>query len=82
MMTETEAYLQIFTIIGLIMLAPFLWRICFLVGKLFIVTFFPPKFITIEIKKANGDIASETISLEDDEALVDALLRSTGKVIK
>jgi hypothetical protein len=81
-MTETEAYLQLFTIIGLIMSVPFLWRICFLAGKLFIVKFFPPKFIIIEIKKANGDVVNETISLEDDEALVDALLRSTGKAIK
>ena len=81
-MTETEAYLQLFTIIGLIMSAPFLWRICFLVGKLFVVNFLPPKFITIEIKKANGEVVSEKVSLENEEALVDALLRSTGNIIK
>lgn len=81
-MTESEAYLQLFTIIGLIMTAPFLWRIGFLVGKIFIVKFFPPKFITIEIKKDNGEIVNEIVDFEDDEALVEALLRSTGKVIQ
>jgi len=81
-MTETEAYLQLFTIIGLIMSAPFLWSICFSLGKLFVVNFLPPKFITIEIKKANGEVVNEKVSLENDEALVEALLRSTGKIIR
>ena len=50
--------------------------------KIFIVKFFPPKFITIEIKKDNGEIVNEIVDFEDDEALVEALLRSTGKVIQ
>ena len=61
---------------------PFLWRFCCVVSKLFIVTFFPPKFITIEIEKDNGEVVEEVVCLEDGDALVEAILRSTGKVIK
>jgi len=81
-MFEANAYLNIILTISFLCSAPFLWRVCCVVGKLFIVIFFPPKFVTIEIEKDNGEIVNEVIDLNDGEALVEALLRSTGKPLK
>lgn len=81
-MTETDAYLQLIAITGLIFSTPFIWRVCFSFGKLIITKFFPPKFITIEIELPNGTKKEKKVNIDDNEALVEALLLSTGKRIR
>lgn len=81
-MTETQAYLELLFMLGVVVLLPFFWRVCYLVGQLFITYLFPPKTITIEVKRANGQIVKQKINIADNEALVDALLHSTGKVVR
>jgi hypothetical protein len=81
-MSETEAYLQLIAMAGLILLTPFFWRICLLLGKAIIIYGFPPKVITLEIKKANGKISKIKINTEDDDALIEAILNCTGRIVK
>jgi len=81
-MTETEAYLELLFYLGVILSLPFFWRACYLFGRLFVTYVFPPKTITIEVKKTNGQTVKEKVIIADNEALVNALLQSTGKRIQ
>ncbi|NQY07765.1 MAG: hypothetical protein HRT68_16600 [Flavobacteriaceae bacterium] len=80
-MSETDAYLQLIAMSGLILSIPFFWRVCFSLGKLFIVKFFPPKYLTIEIENLNGEIKKKRVNINDNKALIEALLLSTGERI-
>lgn len=82
MMTETEAYLQIIAMVGLILLIPFFWRIGILLGKAIIIYGFTVKNITLEIEKSNGKVEKVKINVEDDDALIEAILNCSGKIIK
>lgn len=78
-MTEYEAYIQLIMMLGLVISMPFFYRACFLVGKLFILKFFPPKYLTIEVKHLDGSVELTKVKISDNEALVNALLHSTGR---
>lgn len=78
-MSEYDAYLSLIVMLGLLVSSPFFYRLCFFLGKLFIVNFFPPKHITLEIKMLDGKTVRTKVSLEDNDALVRALLNSTGR---
>ena len=80
-MTDTDAYLQLIAMAGLIISTPFFCRVCFSLGQLFIVKFFPPKFLTIEVKYLDGKIENRKVNIHDNKALTEALLMSTGKRI-
>lgn len=73
-MTESEAYLQLALIIGTLMCVPFLWHFFYSLGKALVNHFFPPEFITIEIKKLNGTIEVKKVKFEESEEIIDALL--------
>jgi hypothetical protein len=53
-MTELEAYTQLTLIAGSIMVLPLVWRVFHKLGQLFIIKFFPPKYIKIEIQEESG----------------------------
>lgn len=78
-MTDYEAYIKLLMMLGLILSMPFFYRLCFLLGKLFIIKFFPPKFLTIEVEHIDGSIELKKVRIADNEALVDAILHSTGR---
>jgi hypothetical protein len=78
-MSEYDAYLSLIIMLGLLISLPFFYRVCFQLGKLFVVKFFPPKYITLEIKRLDGTTEKTNIALEDNDALVKALLASTGR---
>lgn len=78
-MTEYEAYIQLIMMLGLVISMPFFYRVCFLIGKLFVLKFFPPKYLTVEVKRLDGSIELTKVKISDNEALVDALLHSTGR---
>lgn len=78
-MSEYDAYLSLIIMLGLIISSPFFYRACYLLGKLFIVKFLPPKFIVLEVKRIDGSIEVTKVPLVGNEELVGALLASTGK---
>ncbi|WP_434927986.1 hypothetical protein [Shewanella sp. HL-SH2] len=78
-MTEYEAYIKLIMMLGLVLSMPFFYRVCFLLGKIFILKFFPPKYLTIEVKRLDGSVELTKVKISDNEALVDALLHSTGR---
>ena len=81
-MSETEAYLQIIAMVGLMLLIPFFWRICIVLGKAIIIYGFPAKTITLEIQKADGQIKKIKVNTEDDDALIEAILNCSGRIVK
>tara|TARA_R110002050_G_scaffold158063_2_gene286858 strand:+ start:1778 stop:2023 length:246 start_codon:yes stop_codon:yes gene_type:complete len=78
-MTEYEAYIKLIMMLGLVLSMPFFYRACFLFGKIIIVKFFPPKYLTVEVKKIDGTIELTKVNIDDNKALVNALLQSTGR---
>jgi len=78
-MTEFEAYTWLATVLGLILSMPFFYRTCILLGKIIALKFFPPKFLTVEVRRLDGTIEVVKVKIADNEALVDALLHSTGR---
>lgn len=78
-MTEYEAYIQLIMMLGLVISMPFFYRVCFLIGKILILKFFPPKYLTIEVKRLDGSIELTKVNISDNEALVNALIHSTGR---
>jgi hypothetical protein len=80
-MSNTQAYLELIFYLGLVLSLPFFFRVCILVGRLFSIYVFPPKSISIEIKRSDGRLIKKKINIADDEALVKAVLRSTGRVL-
>ncbi|MBM7073959.1 hypothetical protein JQC92_18285 [Shewanella sp. 202IG2-18] len=81
-MTELEAWTQIVIMLSALLSLPFVCRIGYAIGKLFIIKFIPLKRITIEIKRTDGTIEIVKVNASDNKALVNALLHSTGRVLK
>lgn len=75
MMSETEAYTQLALMIGILLCIPFLWRLFFSLGKSLMEHFFPPEFITIEIKKLDGTIETKKVKFEDGVEIIESLLK-------
>ena len=80
-MTESEAYLDLFLILGILLTLPFIWRLFTALGEAFVVKFFPPKTITFEIKLASGKTTTKKVNLENDKELIDTILSQNGRVI-
>ncbi|WP_289096652.1 hypothetical protein [uncultured Pseudoalteromonas sp.] len=78
-MSETEAYIQLIIMVGIILCLPYIWvSVIPTVAKIISAKFFPPKFIDVEI--IDGDhITFKRINLENDEELINALLSVEGK---
>ncbi len=73
-MTETEAYIQLIYMVGIVLCLPYLlFRLAPALAKIVAARFFPPKFIDVEIVEGDRTI-KKRISLEDDDELVSALL--------
>ncbi|MBB1272502.1 hypothetical protein [Psychromonas sp. SR45-3] len=80
-MTETDAYLNLFLILGTILTLPFVWSLFIAVGKFLIVTFLPPKDVTFEIKLASGEVIVKKVNIENNKELINAILSENGRVI-
>lgn len=78
-MSEVEAYVQLFTMVGILLCLPYIWvSLIPTLAKIIVVKFFPPKFIDVEI--VDGEhVISKRINLDDDEELVNALLSIEAK---
>ncbi len=78
-MSEYEAYFQLIMMIGIVFSMPFFYRVCFLLGKFITLHFFPPKYLTVQIVKSEGDVQLTKVKIDDNKALVEALLQATEK---
>ncbi|WP_394493553.1 hypothetical protein [Shewanella sp. ENK2] len=77
-MTENEAYIQLLIMLSLILSLPFFYRVCYTIGKIVMVKYFPPKYVNIEVVENNETTISK-VNIDDNKALIDALLKSTGR---
>ena len=80
-MNDFDAYLELIILMGIVICTPFFWRACYTLGKLFIIKFFPPTTITLEIQKSDGEIELRKVDLSDYKELTKDLLLSTGKSV-
>jgi hypothetical protein len=81
-MTESDAFLQLIIMAGLVASMPFFWRTCQTMGKLIVVNFSPPKTISLEIKNLDGSIETREVDLSDSDELTKSLLISTKLILK
>lgn len=73
-MTESDAYLQLALYLGVLLSLPFFWSVGRAFGRFIVYKFFPPKFITIKIKRLDNSIEKRKVEIDDVDALVKALL--------
>ena len=80
-MTELEAYAQLTLILGSIMILPFIFRLFYVLGQLFVIKFFPPKYITLELKKASGEKVVQKIPADDAKKLIKFVNNKRARVL-
>ena len=80
-MSEYEAYTQLIMMIGLVISVPFFIKTCLIIGKFLALYLFPPKYLTVEVTRVDGTVEVTKVKIDDNKALVEALLKSTGRVI-
>jgi hypothetical protein len=81
-MTEIDAYMQLLFMAGVILSLPFVWHVFSALGKLFIINFFPPKYINIEIQDEQGKKHIRKVVIANNQELIDALSQATGRIIQ
>jgi hypothetical protein len=78
MMSETEAYIQLTFVVGILLCLPYASWAFFVLGKVLIAKFFPPKFISLEITDLDKNKRIVNVSLNDPDDLMKALLKCQG----
>lgn len=74
MMSETEAYLQLVMMVGILFCLPFLvTRVVPRISNFITAHFFPMRYIDVEVTE-NGETYTKRVSLEEDAELLNALL--------
>ena len=77
-MSETEAYIQLIAMVGILLCLPYCGFVFYSIGKLVAAKLFPPKYLKIEITDESGNTRTVTIDLDDDRELVKKLLSTKG----
>lgn len=80
-MTEVEAYLDLALYLGIIISLPFIFRVFKMLGKLAVIYFFPPKFITFEVKLKTGETITKKVEIKNNKELIETILNANGRVI-
>ncbi|TMO72737.1 hypothetical protein CWC17_13000 [Pseudoalteromonas sp. S3785] len=75
-MSETEAYIQLIAMVGILLCLPYCGYVFYNIGKLITAKLFPPKYLFIEITDEEGLVRIEKIDLEDNQELIKKLLRA------
>jgi hypothetical protein len=78
MMSETEAYIQLAFMVGILLCLPYASWIFYALGKVLAVKLLPPKFISLEIIDQQKNKKRIKVPLDDPDELVKALLKSRG----
>ncbi|MEG3756879.1 hypothetical protein V5096_02860 [Pseudoalteromonas carrageenovora] len=77
-MSETEAYIQLIAMVGILLCLPYCGYVFYNIGRWATAKLFPPTYLTIEITDETGTIRFERIDLKNDEELVNKLLLARG----
>lgn len=75
-MSETEAYLQLIVMVGILACLPYCGYVFYNIGRWLTAKLFPPKYLKIEITDESGNTRIVKIDLDDDEELVKKLLNT------
>lgn len=80
MLSESEAIIQLAIMVGIILCLPYVLLMLRILRKYLVAWFFPPKFLYVEITDDSNKTRVQKLDLEDDKALVEALLKLNGTV--
>ncbi|MFM2590057.1 hypothetical protein [Vibrio sp. TBV020] len=79
MQIEVQMYLHIIVVVGVILSTPYIFRVFALLGKYIGMKLYPTTTVELEYKGADGLLQTKIVKLDDDDELVQALIKLKEK---